>query len=140
MTSSQIYPLGIDGELCLPRDYCIPMPTVITWFRTVEGFVIGSDGRNSDETGQITTDEAQKIFPVEQRHVRLAYAVAATARIGPGRAQVDFDFTTETALAFERLGVRRWKDWYRYAGALTDSLLQALNKARNASTRTLAGP
>ena len=66
--------IGGDGELYLPRDYYIPMSTVITWFRTVEGFVIGSDGRNTDaETRRIISDEVQKIFPVEQPRVRLAY-------------------------------------------------------------------
>jgi hypothetical protein len=129
----------IDGQLYLPRDYYIPMSTVITWSKTAEGFVIGSDGRNTDaETGRIISDDAQKIFSVEQSSVRLAYALAATARIGQGPGLVIFDFGIETALAFQRLAVRKWSDWPQYARALMNSIHHALDKARTASGLSLA--
>src|SRR5580700_3187858 len=89
-------PCSDDGELYLPRDYYIPVSTVITWFRTVEGFVVGSDGRNSDaETRQIVSDDTQKIFPIEQPPgLRLAYALAGTISMGQGPGRIMFDFSS----------------------------------------------
>jgi hypothetical protein len=141
MTATVVPVRHDDGQFYIPSDYCIPMSTVITWFRTVEGFVIGSDGRNSDaETHQVITDDAQKIFPVERPHVRLAYALAHTIRLGRAADQVMFDFPTEVPRAFEVLSARRRTDWQLYLRALAKTLSERLNASRNSSGLTLDKP
>ncbi len=65
--------------------------------------------------------------------MRLAYALAATIRIGHDSGSVVFDFPAETARAVNRLATRTWNDWTLYMRALMRSLSQALDSARESS-------
>jgi hypothetical protein len=115
------------------------MSTVITWLPTPEGFVIASDGRrSSSENDEILSDDVQKLFPVEQSNVRLAYGLAGTIQMGPTADNVLFDFAIETARAVERLATSK-RNWWQYITALMSELARTLNLLRT-SRDTLAKP
>src|ERR1039457_7383111 len=65
------------GEECPSGPTCIPMSTAIARIWTSDGFVVAADGRQTNSlTREVMTDSAQKIFPVEHPHRKLAYAIA----------------------------------------------------------------
>jgi hypothetical protein len=120
-----------------PPNYYIPMSTVISSVPTAEGFVIGSDGRNStSDPPTILSDDTQKIFSIDRSGMKLAYGLSGTIRIGETMDKVLFDFEPEIIRSVEKIG-RRTK-WLNYLMALTADLEQSLNGARKASGQTLA--
>jgi hypothetical protein len=79
----------------------IPMSTAIAMVYTNEGFVMGADGRKRRSDGEILTDSAQKVFPIDQSGVHVAYALAGSVGMTPNEhdTTVVFDFVTEIANA-----------------------------------------
>jgi hypothetical protein len=130
---------GYDGELYIPGNYCIPMSTIIVSFQTPEGFVIASDGRSRDpETGRIVTEDAQKIFPLQQEGSCLACGVAGAASF-VFNGQI-FDFKREAAVAAEQIAGKRLKNWWEYVTALTSELGGRLTRLRESLGGRLAKP
>src|ERR1035438_2638703 len=75
------------AELCLVDfGFCIEMPTVISAVPTLEGFVIGSDGRSCGPDGEIKSDDVQKVFPVDSLGGRLVYALVGVTTFGYSRS------------------------------------------------------
>lgn len=106
--------------------------SVISGVPTAEGFVIGSDGRNSRlNPPEILDDDAQKIFAIERPGMKLAYALFGTIRIGQSACDIIFDFEIEIVRAFNQVGRRT--QWASYLKALTETLQASLKKAREAS-------
>ena len=135
--------MGCDGELWIPPSYYVQMSTIILTFRTSEGFVIASDGRKSGpEDGHILSDVAQKIFPLKDRGIHLAYALAGTLHLGEvlaGQAgdRVIFDFSVETATATNVLASSKPSSWWNFVSDLTKSISRSLDRARSGSTYSL---
>jgi hypothetical protein len=79
----------------------IPMSTAIAMVYTNEGFVMGADGRKRRSDDVIVSDSAQKLFPIDQSGVHVAYALAGSVGITPSETDttVVFDFVTEIANA-----------------------------------------
>ncbi len=126
------------GSFWLPPDYYIPMSTVISAVSTAEGFVIGSDGRNSNsDPPEILSDDAQKIFPIARKGIKLAYGLSGSVKIGNASDGVLFDFESQIVRTIEKIGRRI--NWVNYLTALKVSLEQSLNKFRKDSRQTFAG-
>lgn len=121
-----------DGELYISLEgQCVDMATAVIWFRTAEGFAIGSDGRVMDgDTNAVITDEAQKIFCVKQARIWLAYGLAGTVRVGD-EAGIIYDFEPEAAQAFELMrSDNRRRNWYEYLLAVSATMRDGLNRVR----------
>jgi hypothetical protein len=120
-----------DGELWIPPTFCVSMSTIIVTYRTAEGFVIASDGRNSNpETGEIHSDEAQKIFPIERLNAHLALALAGTIRLGENAGNVVFDFESAAKSTARELADIRLKDWWSYVSEFAAEIDGPLSAAR----------
>jgi hypothetical protein len=115
------------------------MSTVVSSVPTAEGFVIGSDGRNSrSDPREVISDDAQKIFSIDRRGMKLAYGLSGTIRIGDHASNVTVNLEAEILRAIEKIGRRT--NWPSYLNALATALEQSINKARLASKQTLAAP
>lgn len=75
------------------------MSSAIGMIYTNEGFVVGADGRKRRSDGVILTDSAQKIFPIKQPGIAVAYALAGSVAMTPNETDttVVFDVVTEIA-------------------------------------------
>lgn len=69
-----------DGVLCFLGELeLIPMPSAVALTYTRGGFVIAADGRERDGV-KVITDCGQKIFPIMDQDLALAYALCG--RVG----------------------------------------------------------
>lgn len=116
--------------------YSLSMPTVISSVPTAEGFVIGSDGRNSDAESQtILDDDARKIFAIRRRGVNLAYGLSGTPLIGESKDSILFDFKTQIISAIDQIGSR--SRWDNYLSALAGEIESRFNAALRDSGKRL---
>ncbi len=103
--------------------------TAIVCSYVTEGFVIGADGLRQDFYDTIT-DHAQKIFPVEQSNLTIAYAWAGSTRLEyADRAHFDFIEETVPAMARLRTGISA----EQFARELASGLVERVN-AHNGDT------
>ena len=85
------------GELWASPVLYTSMSTAIARIYTTEGFVIGADGRKRRSDGVILTDSAQKVFPIKQPGIAVAYALAGSVAMTPNETDTNivFDFVPE---------------------------------------------
>lgn len=104
--------------------------SVVSSIRTNEGLVIGSDGRVSDYSGKVLTDEEQKVHAISREDISLAYGLFGTARIGDSDNDTTmFDFRTEVNPVVTECPA---DNWWRFMTSVGETLTTSLNEARKA--------
>jgi hypothetical protein len=119
------------AELCLVDfGFCIQMPTAISAVPTLDGFVIGSDGRSCGLEGEIKSDEVRKIFSISHKEAQLAYALMGEVSFGHSGVAALFDFGVEVPSSVRYLGAPSTP--WEYLGRLAVELRTKFNLARGA--------
>lgn len=118
-----------------------PMPTAIFIVYTRDGFVIGADGRQRKgeiESAEIVADNAQKIFPIENRGRSLAYALVGTVGLGnPAKSdEVVMDLTWEIRDAANLLANKQFVEPAFYMKSLCRPAHDNLVKAKESGKIT----
>jgi hypothetical protein len=117
------------ADLCLVDfGFCIQMPTAISAVPTLEGLVIGSDGRCCGLDNEIKSDEVQKIFPIDQPGAKLAYALIGEVKFGQSDVGTLFDFGIEIVCSLQHIGLPEGPR--QYMGRLAVDLRKKFNVAR----------
>jgi len=93
-------------------------------------FVIAADGRcavSTNNSVQVVSDTAQKIFPFESAQINIAYALTGIAAIGP------FQLIPEVKNQLETLSnrtLRSIRNGYEYADKVFSNVARVLEKAK----------
>jgi len=104
--------MDLYGDFCgkewFPEDalYTASMSTAIARIYTKEGFVVAADGRRlSGKTGDIASDDVQKIFPLVRAGCNMAFSVAGVAQLVSEIGMFDFGLeTVQAALTIAEAG------------------------------------
>lgn len=107
------------------------MSVIVRTF-TPQGFVVAADGRETDvETKLPLTEDAQKIFHVEDTHRCLAYSICETVKLPTDdHTEVAINLIDEAQEAAEKLDGRKTSNMLGYAVRFCRNLYQALERTR----------
>ncbi len=101
------------------------MTALVTSY-TPEGFVVGADGmRRNQDSGQVETLKAQKIFPIQQEFFVGAYGWAGMTRIFYSNKE-PFDFAAKTNQVIRDYPCERGEGFSEYTERITDEVFELL--------------
>jgi hypothetical protein len=124
----------ICGDDYFPLDalLCPSMSTAIARIYTPEGFVIAADGRKlNGQSGEVASDEVQKIFPLHYQAGDMSCAIAGVAQFATEHGL--FDFGAEAGRAALAIAKRQASNHYEYSEFLAREICRSLEVFRPAS-------
>jgi hypothetical protein len=114
-------------------DYLVlRMSTAIARIYTQEGFVVAADGRKlNGRSGQIASDEVQKIFPLHHPFGDISCSIAGVAQFTSELGL--FDFGVEAGRAALAIAKREARSHYEYSELLASEISRSLEGFNPAS-------